>query len=94
MIGTRIKEVLKEAKQTQSSAAALLGVGYSTLKTYLLNKRLPNSMLLEMICRVYKVKPRWLLLGEGEMFEFEKIKYDRLRKESIERAVAKVRKQN
>lgn len=47
--------------------ATTLGIQESTLRNYESGASLPNSDLLHGICKILRVSPVWLLMGEGPM---------------------------
>lgn len=73
-INARIEEVRLTTGLTATDFAKKIGVKPNTyLVTVNYSRRKPGIELLQAILRTFKVSPRWLLLGEGFMWDIEKI---------------------
>jgi SOS-response transcriptional repressor LexA len=68
--GERLTDLLRALGVTQKDFAQQLGVTPSGVSAYINNKSTPNSDVLAVLVQQHpKVNVRWLLLGEGSMFE-------------------------
>ena len=65
-LGERIKIVQLKSGLQQPIFAQSLGISKETLIHYQKDRRHPDSVFLSNLCKIYKVNPAWLLLGEGE----------------------------
>jgi len=65
-LGERIKIVQLKSGLQQPKFAQSLGISKETLIHYQKDRRHPDSVFLSNLCKIYKVNPAWLLLGEGE----------------------------
>ncbi len=83
-IGARIREIRKEAGETQANFAERYGVSLSALKAYELNDREPPSSFLLRLYSDLSIEPTWLLTGAGS-------KTSKSRNEHISDAVIAVR---
>ena len=73
----RFQKLYKSLKQdrkilSNQEMARKIGVVEGSIRNYLKRQREPKFEALSRICRAYKVRPAWLLLGSGSMFEKEK----------------------
>jgi transcriptional regulator with XRE-family HTH domain len=67
-LGERLKIIQNKSGLQQVQFAQSMGISKETLIYYQKNRRHPNSVFLSNLCKIYKVNPIWLLLGEGEPF--------------------------
>jgi transcriptional regulator with XRE-family HTH domain len=67
-LGERIKIVQIKSSLQQPIFAQSLGISKETIIHYQKDRRHPDSVFLSNLCKIYKVNPAWLLLGEGEPF--------------------------
>lgn len=67
-INLRIRAIRKELKLNQSDFAESLGYGRGVIENIELGRVEPKPLLLQQICKMHNVNPRWLETGEGEMF--------------------------
>jgi transcriptional regulator with XRE-family HTH domain len=65
-LGERIKIVQIKSGLKQPIFAQSLGVSKETIIHYQKDRRHPDSVFLSNLCKIYKVNPAWLLLGEEE----------------------------
>lgn len=69
MIQDRIKSLIKELGTTVPKFSAKIGTDHQTIYKMMINGTNPRFDMLVAILTTYdKVNPRWLLLGEGDMF--------------------------
>ena len=61
MIGERLKEIRKDAKDRQSDLAEKLNVSVQTIKSWEGEKSSPGHDFLVQICRLYNVSADYLL---------------------------------
>lgn len=67
-VSERVTLLRKTLKLSQSSFGESIGVSRDVIKN-IDNKLVPpKPLLLQQICKVHNVNPRWLETGEGEMF--------------------------
>ncbi len=59
--GNRLRAVMKENGDTIYSLAQHLGLRPSTVSRYNNGQYVPKAPTLEMICRLYKISPNWLM---------------------------------
>ncbi len=67
-IGARILEIRQAKAMSQKEFAERLGVSKSAVASYEKGQQTPGSSVLASICEHFKVEPRWLLLGKGDMY--------------------------
>jgi len=67
-LGERIRYLQKNSGKNQVDFAHTLGVSKGSLILYQKNDRSPDSSFLGTLCKLYRINPAWLLLGEGEPF--------------------------
>lgn len=67
-INLRIRAIRKELKLNQSDFAESLGYGRGVIENIELGRVEPKPLLLQQICKMHNVDPKWLETGEGEMF--------------------------
>ena len=65
-LGDRIRIIQIKSGLQQPQFAQILAISKETLIHYQKNRRFPNSVLLSNLCKIYKINPAWLLLGEGD----------------------------
>jgi len=66
IFGERIRIVQIKSGLQQPQFAQSLGISKETLIHYQKDRRHPNGVFLFNLCKIYKVNPAWLLLGEGD----------------------------
>lgn len=67
-MNTRIKELRKSLKLTQTDFGARIGVTGSSITNYETGTRSPGDAIILSICREFGVSEAWLRFGDGEMF--------------------------
>ncbi|MCK5051930.1 MAG: helix-turn-helix domain-containing protein [Candidatus Cloacimonetes bacterium] len=67
-LGNRLKAVRKHFNLTQTVFASKLNITKVTIINYEKGNRYPDSKLLNLIQKLFKINLHWLLTGEGEMF--------------------------
>ena len=65
-LGERLKFIQKETGKTLPEFAKRLGVSRHSLINYQQNRTSPSSRFISTFCKLYRVNPTWLLLGEGD----------------------------
>ncbi len=68
-VGKRIKEIRKSMQLTQKQFANRLMISQSYLSGVEIGNEKPNDKFLKFLCLEYGVSEKWLLSGEGEMYE-------------------------
>ena len=68
-IGKRIRVVRRRA--SRKDFAAKHGISPTTLKRYEYDERYPDQPFLDSLILSEKISPKWLLSGEGHLYEFE-----------------------
>jgi len=68
-IGIRIKKVRESLNLTQKAFAESLGITQSWLSEIETGQKRPSEVLLTAIQYRYKIRKKWLMFGDGEMFE-------------------------
>lgn len=68
-IGERLKAL--RGNTSQGEYAKLLGVTTNTIGRYERGERTPDVDFLSAACRATGANPRWLILGEGPMYDVE-----------------------
>jgi transcriptional regulator with XRE-family HTH domain len=66
-LGERLKFIQKKSGKTLPEFAKSLGVSRDSLINYQQNRTSPSSRFISTFCKLYRVNPTWLLLGEGEL---------------------------
>lgn len=66
-VGSRVRQVRKAVKLTQTAFGAKLGVGMDVISNIELGRVPAKPLFLNHLCDVYGVSPEWLETGEGEM---------------------------
>lgn len=69
MIVSRIKSVREALQLSQREFGEKLGVSRDVISNIEYGRVQPKKLLLQHMCRLYKVNPRWLETGEGKMFD-------------------------
>ena len=70
MIQDRIKSLIKELGTTVPKFGAKIGFDHQTIYKMMANGTKPSFDMLSAILTTYdKINPRWLVLGDGEMFD-------------------------
>jgi len=67
-LGERLKLVQQKSGLTLPNFGGKIGVSKESLINYQKDRTKPDSEILSTICKIFKVNPAWLLLGEGEPF--------------------------
>ena len=62
--GGRLYKKIKEKYGCRYYFEQATGLARETIKSYCLNKRHPNTVVLEMLCRTLDVSADWLIFGE------------------------------
>ena len=71
-LGSRLRKVRKKCGLSQKKMAVMLGIATSTYQYYERGERDTPAYIFCKLVTIFKVSPRWLLTGEGEMFTEEK----------------------
>lgn len=66
-LGERLYYVRKKKGYTQNALAEAIGVSRGVIFNLEKNKTLPQTIVLNAICRILKVNKNWLIDGTGEM---------------------------
>lgn len=66
-VGERIKKI--RGLETQTSFASRLGITQRAVVNYETLGRIPKGSILRKICEQYGVKEKWLLTGDGPMYQ-------------------------
>lgn len=67
-IGERLKYARRCRKLTQGELAECIGVSRGVITNIELNKvDSPQMIVTTALCKVLKIKPEWLIYGEGDM---------------------------
>ena len=86
-INERIEQLRETTGMIATDFARHLGVIPNTyLVTVVYNRRKPPIELMQAILRKYKISARWLILGEGSMWDYHLIKTETNPAELIETA--------
>lgn len=64
----RIKDLITHLQLSDTAFAQKIGIGQTTLSAMFQRDSDPRSEVLQKILTTCNVNPKWLLLGEGEMF--------------------------
>ena len=67
-LGERLKLVQQKSGLTLPDFGGKIGVSKESLINYQKDRTKPDSEILSTLCKIFKVNPAWLLLGEGEPF--------------------------
>lgn len=67
-ISHRIKELRKKLNLSQDDFGARLGVTRDVVSNIELNRAQIKPLMVDLICKTYKVNKEWLCSGEGDMF--------------------------
>lgn len=65
----RILEIRKNSKMTQDAFAEKLGLSKNFVWMLEKGERVPSDRTLSDICREFNVNKKWLLTGEGDMYD-------------------------
>jgi transcriptional regulator with XRE-family HTH domain len=76
-LGSRIKEVRKALKLTQTELGKKANLSGATIRNYESGRSIPKIRLFDVLEKEYKVNKRWLYSGKGEMFDLEEKIIDR-----------------
>lgn len=68
MLGDRIRELREHLLLKSKEFAELLRISPAHVSEIESNKNSPSEMLVLLICLLFRVSEKWLLRGEGEMF--------------------------
>ncbi len=64
----RVKSIRKELKLSQEAFGEKLGVKRDVIANIELGRAPIKELMINLICKTFKVNPLWLEEGEGEMF--------------------------
>ena len=67
-INDRVKLVRNHLKLSQSAFANSLGVSRGVIQNIDDKVTTPKPLVIQLICKMHNVDPKWLETGEGEMF--------------------------
>ena len=67
-MNSRIKQIRKENKMTQSEFGERIGVKGNTITGYETGLRTPSDAVILAICREFNINKNWLMTGDGEMY--------------------------
>lgn len=73
---TRIKEVRKSLKLTQTEFGKRIGVKGNTITGYETGTRSPSDAIIISICREFNVNEEWLRTSKGSMFISKPLNHD------------------
>ena len=62
--GGRLYKEIEKKFGSRYAFEKATGLCRETIKSYCLNKRHPNTVILEMLCRTLDVSADWLIFGE------------------------------
>ncbi len=65
--GERFRQIRKLINLTQQEFGELLGVSRQTINAYERNRQRPTLDMMEKVCRLQEISPRWLLTGRGNL---------------------------
>jgi DNA-binding XRE family transcriptional regulator len=68
VIGNRLNTIIKESGHTQETAGNLIGVGKSTINTWIKKENVQNSSKFYQLCRTAGWNSDWILTGRGEKY--------------------------
>lgn len=68
----RIREIISQLGLSDTTFAQTVGIGQTTLSNMFIRDSEPRAEFLHNIVAKYNVNAKWLLTGEGEMFQPEK----------------------
>lgn len=60
IVAMRITELMTKQNLTLSKMGKELGVSYSTISRWTLEKTIPNAEHIHLICKQYNITPNWL----------------------------------
>lgn len=66
-IGARIREV--RGRRSQQEFADILDVSKGAISSYENERQIPGALFLYAVCDQFHVEPRWLLRGEGPIYD-------------------------
>lgn len=66
-IGSRIKQVRKDASLTQGEFGARIGISLSGVSSLEVGKNTPSEQTIRAICSEFNINRDWLVDGVGEM---------------------------
>ena len=66
-IGSRIKQVRKDASLTQGEFGARIGISLSGVSSLEVGKNTPSEQTIRAICSEFSINRDWLVDGIGEM---------------------------
>jgi transcriptional regulator with XRE-family HTH domain len=68
-LGDRLKAVRKAQtpKLSQAAFAKTIGLTRDAYGVYEIDRVVPSDAVIKLICVTYKINPRWLETGEGDM---------------------------
>lgn len=64
----RIRELITQSQLSDTAFAQKVEIGQTTLSAMFQRDSDPRSEVLQKIVKAFNVNPKWLLLGEGDMF--------------------------
>jgi transcriptional regulator with XRE-family HTH domain len=67
-LGERLKFIQRKSGLTLPIFGGKIRVSKESLINYQKDRTKPDSEILSTLCKIFKVNPAWLLLGEGEPF--------------------------
>ena len=75
-IGSRIKEIRKNANLTQGEFGERCGVTFSAISFIEREKNVPSEQTIRAICSEFNVNRFWLETGEGDPYQYKESKQD------------------
>lgn len=69
--GERLKAAVKESKRQAKDIAEELGITATYMSNLCTNRMTPSDRLVMDICRLLGVNKRWLMTGNGDMYDPE-----------------------
>ncbi|MFB0517503.1 MAG: helix-turn-helix domain-containing protein [Candidatus Neomarinimicrobiota bacterium] len=64
--GERFRQIRRMTKLTQDEFGQLLGVSRQTINAYENDRQRPTLDMMEKVCRLQGISPRWILTGMGD----------------------------
>jgi len=64
--GERFRQIRRTTKLTQDEFGQLLGVSRQTINAYENDRQRPTLDMMEKVCRLQGISPRWILTGLGD----------------------------
>lgn len=75
-IGSRIKEIRKNANLSQAKLGLKLGISDAAVSMIENGKNIPSEQTIRAICSEFNVNRYWLETGEGDPYQYKETKQD------------------